>query len=431
MATQKALRFIYSAKNGTTGLTDIKAQIYVNGVSKAIGANAIKNTANANGSKVTEIDATNSPGLYEVLITAVDLTAFGVAAGSYSAVEAYIDSTSKSAPAIFRGEETVANIDDIDTKLGTPAGASVSADIAANYARMGAPAGASVSADVASVKSDTAAIKTDLESGAASLATILSNIQALQNGSIGNGVGFVLPSMLIPASGTNTYRIPITINNNDGALIDPVSNTVTVGVLNASGTDRGAYLTGSAGGPPLTVAATRDSVGQYHAMVVLPTSAVEEELIFSFAYTVGSNSMIRYGQAQLLTDMAASGFALQSTLLTVQTAVNAIKADVENVTTGLIPIEGFLANGTYGLAALQALLANGTYGLSAIEALLADGTIGLGALKNYLANGTYGLSALQVQGAASQGAGFVTGTDSLHAISAFLTANIYTGGTAI
>lgn len=402
MATQKDLRFIYQSKNNITGLTDVRAQIYVDGLAKAVGVNAINATPNANGSQISEVDATNAPGIYEVFIAAADLTAWGVAAGSYSALEARIDSASKAAPAIFRQEETVANLDDINTRLGAPVGASISADIAAIETKLGTPAGASVSADIAAIKSDTGAIKADLETGPNSLATILSNIQSLQNASIGNGVGFVLPMMLIPASGSNTYRIPITIQNNDGALIDPTSNLVTVGVLNAAGTDRGGYLTGSSGSPA-TVAATRDSVGQYHVMFVVPSTAVEEDLNFSFAYTVGSNAMVRYGQAQLLTDMAASGFALQSTLLAVQTTVNAIDSEV--------------TNGTYGLAAIEAILTNGTYGLAAIEALLV--------------NGTYGLSALQVQGAATQGVGFTGSTDSLHAIRAFLDANVYSGGRAI
>lgn len=402
MATQKALRFLYQAKANTTGLTDITAEIYVNGSPKAVGVNAIKNTANANGSIITEIDSTNSPGVYEVYLAPADLTAWGVAAGSYSALEALVNSASKSAPAIFRQEETVANIDDIDSKLGTPAGASVSADIATLNTKLGAPAGASVSADIASVKSDTSAIKADLETGSASLATILSNIQALQNGSISNGVGYVLPEMIIPSSGSNTYKIPITIMDNVGALIDPTSNLVVVGCLNASGADRGSYLTGSSGSPA-QVNATRDSLGQYHVMVSIPSSAVEEELLFSFGYTVGSAAMVRYGQAQLVLDSNISGYALQSTLLATQTTVNANNA----------------------------ILSSATYGNAAIKTELDAVQTSVNANNTLLANGVYGLSALQAQAAASQGAGFSSGSDSLHAISQFLAANIYQGGKAV
>lgn len=416
MATMKPIRILYQAKGNTTGLADVKAQIYFNGVAKAVAGAAIA---------LTEVDSTNSPGLYELLIPAASLTTWGAVAGSYNCVEGYIDSASKSAKAPFREEVTVANADDLDSHLTT-----VDTEIAAVQTKLGTPSGASVSADIAAVKGDTAAIKVDLESGASSLATILSNIQALANGSISNGVGYVLPNMLIPTSGTNTYVIPITIMNNDGALVDPTTNLVTVGLKNAAGTDRGSYLTGSSGSPA-TVSSTRASLGQYNVTVVIPTSAIEEDLLFSFAYTIGANAMLRYGQTQLLVDMGASGFALQTTLLATQTAVNAIKADVESGTTGLAVIQGLLANGTYGLSALQALLANGTYGLSALQALLSNGTYGLSALQSLLTNATYGLSALQVQGAATQGSGFVGATDSLHAVSAYLTANLFVGGRAV
>ena len=371
---QKPIRVLYQSKNSTTGLSDVKAQVYLNGVAKAVGASAIA---------LTELDSTNSPGLYELYIPASTLTSWGVASGQTNEVEGYINSASKPSYAPFREEITVANTDDVIAQLGTPAGASVSADIAA-------------------VKVDTAAIKADLETGSSSLATILSNIQSLQNASIGNGVGFVLPQMLIPASGTNTYLIPITIQNDVGALVDPTSSIVTVGVKNAAGTDRGSYLTGSSG-TPATVSATRTSTGQYTATVVLATTAPEEELIFSFAYTIGTNAMVRYGVSQVLVDGGAAGYALQTTLLNTQTAVNAIKADVESGTSGLGIIQGLLANGTYGLSALQGLLANGTYGLNAINT-------------NELA---------------TQGTGFTTGTDDLHSLSTYIRNNIFSGGRAV
>lgn len=83
---------------------------------------------------------------------------------------------------------TGAELDTVSAKIGTPAGASVSVDVAAvktdtattlgrvigtlaagthnpqggdNFARLGAPAGASVSADIAAVKADTAAVLVD------------------------------------------------------------------------------------------------------------------------------------------------------------------------------------------------------------------------------------------------------------------------------
>lgn len=370
MAVQKDFRIEYQSKNFTTGLTDVKAQVYLNGVAKATGGTAITATANANGSKITELDATNSPGIYEVLLKAADLTAWGVAQGQANFLAVDIDSTSKSAPAPFRALLTVASDDDIDVKLGTPAGASVSADIAA-------------------VKTDTAAIKADLETGSSSLANILAAIQSVQNGVISNGIGYVIPALIIPASSSTTYRIPITVMNNDGALVDPTSNLVTVGLLNAAGTDRGSFLTGSSGSPA-TVAATRDSLGQYHVNVVIPSSAVQEDLIFSFAYTIGANAMVRFGQSQTITDVNADGLALQSTLL-------AVKSDVEDATNGLAAIK----------AAVNGVQTTATANATAIAALQSDVTSNV------------------------EGAGFSNTTDSLHQISTYLRANLFTGGRAV
>lgn len=355
MATQKALRFLYQAKNSQTGLTDVKAQVYLNGVAKAVAGAAIAAVANANGSKVTELDPTNAPGIYEVLLTAADLTAWGVTQTAAAYLEVEIDSASKSAPAPFRQQVTLADLDDIDVKLGTPAGASISADIAA-------------------VKSDTSAIKVDLETGPANLANILAAIQAVQN-----NAGFAIPvpsQMTIPASGSNLYRIPITIYDTNNDLVDPDSNSIVVGLVNQAGTDRGGFLVGSSGGPPLTVLATRDSLGQYHVDVSIPSTEVEEELLFSFNYAIGGKATARRATTVTLTEASTAGLALQSTLLLV-------KADIEDASTGLIPIK------------------------AAVDAIQADITTNV------------------------EGAGFSNTTDSLAAMSLFMRTYLYFGGRAV
>ncbi len=371
----KSILTVYEGKNFETGLT-VKANIFKNGVATtAVGVSAVA---------LTEVDSTNAPGWYQLTVASASLVTLGFTSGD--TFEARIDATNggKSAPASYKEKITTNSVDDVATSL------------ASLNTKVGTPAGASVSADIASIKSDTAAIKVDLESGSYSLQTINSAILALSNSSISNGVGFVLPVMLIPSSGSNTYRIPVTIMNNSGVSVDPDSNTVTVGLLNAAGTDRGSYLTGSAGGPPLTVAATRDSTGQYHVTVALPSTAVEEELLFSFTYTISSNPYVRYGQSQTVTDQAASGFALQSTLLDVQTDVDAIEATVNHVTYGNAAIEGLLTDASFGLAATKAVIDSNTTTLSDIE-----------------------------------GGSFSSSTDSLHAISAFLSTNLYSGGRAV
>jgi hypothetical protein len=68
--------------------------------------------------------------------------------------------------------------------------------------------------------------------------------------------------------------------------------------------------------------------------------------------------------------------------------------------------------------------------VNSINSAITNGTYGLAALEALLTNGTYGLAALQTLSSDIQGTGFVSSTDSLHAISVFLSANIYTGGRA-
>jgi hypothetical protein len=277
-----------------------------------------------------------------------------VAAGTYVAVEAVVNSVTKPAETIFRTEATVANLDDIDTRLGAPAGASVSADIAA-------------------VKVDTAAVKVDLESGPNSLANILTAVNSIKN-----NAGFAVPvpaQMLIPTAGSNVYRIPVTVYDNENALLDPDSNTITVGLVNQAGTSRNSYL-GS-------TTMTRDSLGQYHVDVTIAAGATVEELIFTFSYAIATVATARKAVTETIADVAASGLALQSTLLATQTTVNANNT--------------ILGSGTFGNAAIK----------TAVDAIQSDMTSNV------------------------EGAGFSNTTDSLHAISAYLIANIYTGGRAI
>jgi len=78
------------------------------------------------------------------------------------------------------GDALESSVQSVLTKLGTTAGASVSADIAAvktdtasALTKLGTPAGASVSADVAAAKADTAAIKTKTDNLPANTASLL------------------------------------------------------------------------------------------------------------------------------------------------------------------------------------------------------------------------------------------------------------------
>lgn len=417
--TLKSIRGLYQSRNGLLSLSNVKLQLYVEGVAKSVGASAIA---------LTELDSTNSPGVYEYFISSAALTTAGVVPGQV--VELVINSATQLAQSIVKERAVAYLTDDLGALIGLSTTGTITSDIAAVQTKLGTPAGASVSADLAAIKADSAAVKADLETGSASLQTILTNIQSLQNASIGNGVGFVLPTMIIPSTGSNTYKIPITIQNDNGALVDPVGQTITVGVTNAAGTDRGAFLSGSTGSPA-NVTATRSSTGQYYVTVQIPSTEIEEELIFSFAYTIGANPMVRFGVSQTIADTATAGYALQATLLATQTTVNTINSAIANATYGLSALQALLTSGTSGLAVIAGLLNNGTNGLVAINNNVSSVGTAVAAANSTLNNATYGLAALQTQGAATQGAGFVPGTDDLHSLSLFLRTTVYTGGKAV
>jgi hypothetical protein len=369
MSAQKPIYFLYQSKNSTTGLADVKAQVYFNGVAKAVAGSAIA---------LTELDSTNAPGIYQLFISAALLTTWGVTAGQENALEVVINSASKPAEAFAKSELTVANFDDIDTHLTTQ-------DTA-----------------IAAVKSDTAAIKTDLETGASSLSTILTAVQAIQNNA---GFAAPVPATLIkPSSGSNSYRLPLNIYNEKNGLVDPDSNAIVTTLVNQAGADRSSYLTGASGG---SAPAVRDSLGQYHIDLAVPSTAAQEELIFSFAYSISGAATARKTVTEIISDVQADGFALQTTLLDVQTRTTDVQTKVNDA--------------TYGLAA-----ANTLQGLIKTQTdKIGDATIGLSAIKAaVVANGLEVTSNVE-------GSGFVSGTDSLHAISAYLQANLFQGGKAV
>lgn len=79
----------------------------------------------------------------------------------------------------------------VNTKLGTPAGASLSADIASTHTRIGAPVGASISADIQAAKSQLGVIESKID-----------DLSALGDSSVS-----IPQTFIVPASGTNVYRI--------------------------------------------------------------------------------------------------------------------------------------------------------------------------------------------------------------------------------
>lgn len=113
------------------------------------------------GVNLFEADSTDAPGVYEIVLTTTHTDTLGTLVISIQpAVSAFIASYFTETV-----EDTVSNI---STLIGTPV-VSVSTDIASVYSRLGTPAGVSMSADIAAVKVDTASIKLDTTSTVAVL----------------------------------------------------------------------------------------------------------------------------------------------------------------------------------------------------------------------------------------------------------------------
>ena len=404
----KPVRILYSSKSFTTGLSDVKGQVFVDQVAKAVNGSAIS---------FTELDSVNAPGIYYAVISQATLAGYGGVAGS--ALSVYINSASKTAPTEYKEILTLVSTDDLDAHLTTQ-----DATLA------------SMTATGSDTNTKVTAIKADLETGPSSLSSITTAIAAVQSAvsAIQNSTNFSasIPEPIVrPGSGSNTYRIPLRIFNEKGQMADADSNLITVSVSDQAGVDRGSILTGYASG---SAPAVRDAAGVYHIDMAISSSAVLEGLNFTFTYAVNAVSFNQGRAGSIVSDVQADGFALQTTLLATQATVVNSDNILSNGTYGLAAantlqtaIQSVLANGTFGLSALQSLLANGSYGLSALQAILNNATYGLAAA-NTLQNSI--LTATQSNGAALvavEGSGFASLTDSLAAISS----RVYSGGKAI
>ncbi len=130
-----------------------------------------------NASNWFEVHATKAPGLYHILLSTTNLNTIGpTQLAVLPAGTAFVGSISAFLVEIY-GSTTGSISTDLGTVLsvlGTPAGVSVAADVAAVktdttniYARIGAPVGASISADIA------------LKSTASALSTLSSSLSSL------------------------------------------------------------------------------------------------------------------------------------------------------------------------------------------------------------------------------------------------------------
>lgn len=130
------------------------------------------------------------------------------------------------------------------------------------YARLGAPAGASVSADVAAIKSDTGTILTDVNTGAGAIytrlgapagASIAADIAAVE----ANAVAIKAKTDNLPASPAAVSSVP-TANQNADALLDRADGVETGLTFRSALRLFAAALVGKSSGLSTTSAAYRD-----------------------------------------------------------------------------------------------------------------------------------------------------------------------------
>ncbi len=302
MSIQKVLRLTYQARGGLTGLTDVRAQVYLNGAAKAVGVNAVA---------LTERDAVNAPGIYDLVLTAAQLTAMGVVSrvgtDEKNVISGVVDSFTEPSPAPFRVELTLADADDLEgaiaevsetlgdvgadvalvrvdiaalstkvdaaqsslndlsTAVAGAASEAAGANEQASYARTAAEAarnavldGTSGNAAIRTAIDGTRSVVDDtnskvgqlLSSGsnsdaalAASIAALSTKVDSLQNNT--NFEAQLLDETVKPAAGQKVIRVPITIQNSEGSVEDPDGNEIRVALADVEGTDYSSRLVGA------------------------------------------------------------------------------------------------------------------------------------------------------------------------------------------
>lgn len=380
----KTERIIYTAKNFTTGLTDITAAIRRNGVSVAAAV------------ALTEI----AGGRYELVLSPATLTGYG-GAGFY---DFFIDSASKPAPAVATKWILLNNEDDLETHIAAIEG---KIDI--------------IDTNLDSVKVTVEDTNTKVNSGTFGLSALKALIDSVQStvSNISNTTrqNIAMPvEMITDTVAATLYRVPIRLYNNAGGLEDPDTNAIQVSAQDEVGNDRTSYITGFVSGP---VNATRTAQGVYYVDISIPANSPKEQLNFFFDYQENALPLSAVRTTNVTESSSASGLALQSTLLDVLADTAAMQPQVADIQTKI-------NDATYGLAALKSLIdvVDGNVDLIKLDTtgILAE-----------LANGTYGLAAIKTSVTtvntnvdSVKGVGFNSAEDTLHQIST----RVYQGGIA-
>lgn len=215
----------------------------------------------------------------------------------------------------------------------------------------------------------------------------------------------VPPELLVPSSGTKTYRVRFSLRDfsaNPSVPADPDSDIVDLSAVDAAGgAISGLTLAGSPAGRM-----TRDAAGDYHVDVtVASTVVVETQVQWKASFTQG-------GQADFA--RATSRFVdVDPQLARIEAQVDAIRAtDVPAIQSNIDDVDADLAVHEAARASMQAALVAEH---DSTQALLTDSTSGLAALNTDL---DAILASLGVDGAITihQKLGTFTSTENLKAI---------------
>jgi chaperonin cofactor prefoldin len=391
--------FIYTAKNNSTGLTDVTAKVRRNGA-YVLGTDITPLT-------LTELDG----GRYQLALSPAQLTTAG-GAGLY---DVYIDSASKPAPATAGKEVEVNDNDDLDSHLDT-----IETKIDTIDTEVGA-----IQTDITSIKSTVEDTNADINDGTTGLPNIKALIDALQSSvnNISNVTRFSAPlpkPMVRLDTGTKRYQIPVHLYDTNGNMEDPDSNQIQLLITDEAGNSRDSFTVGFTVQPHYI---TRNGAGDYQFELDIPDTADLEQLKFKFVYVEGGITLTQHAVTELVAEAQTSGTALESTSQTILT-------DTADMQPRVADIQSKVNDATFGLSALKTLLDTIAGYTDSIEGELANGTYGLSALQTLISTKASQSSVTAITTNLDdnvKGTGFSNTTDSLKAISD----RVYTGGKAI
>lgn len=391
---------VYTAKNFSTGLTDVTANVFLDGATVAI----------ASGLALAEISVGDMQGAYRLTLSPTQINAFG-GVGVY---QIRIDSASKAAPATAKLTIQANDNDDLEAHLVVVEG---KIDVLSSNLAL-------LQGDVTSVKATVENTNTAVNDGTdglsaikAAVDTAISGISAVQNAT---RTVVALPAELItPATGATVLEVLIRIYNGEGALEDPDSNIVNIFLRNSGGLDRGNLFTGGGGSPKQAI---RTDQGKYKIELTIPAGTTKEQINMLVGYTEGAIPLEAVRSATIVDEIQASGLAQQVTS-------QAILDDTAVMQPQVALILSEAQSALHGFAIIKSavdaidLVANDT------NTVVNSVTIGNQAIIDAIAGTASQTSLNNLIGTVNNiaGAGFDTGADSLKQISD----RQFTGGTAV